>query len=287
MRLYNPKADIFIPDNRPVPEALARTTHLGVGAHQDDLEFMAFHGIAACHGSSELGFTGVVVTDGAGSARAGEFADFSDEEMREVRREEQREAARLGQYAAMVQLDYPSEAVKVVENSRLTEDLLEIFQAARPREVYLHNPADKHDTHIAVLAHALRALRMLPKSMRPEKVYGCEVWRSLDWLVDSDKVIQDVSAREKFGERLAAVFASQIAGGKRYDLAVAGRRFANATFFDAHATDRATALQWAMDLTPLLADETLDPLVYTLCFVERFRADIEKRLRTFFPAEQS
>ncbi len=287
MRLHNPNADIFIPDNQPVPEALARTTHLGVGAHQDDLEFMAFHGIAACHDRADCGFTGVVVTDGAGSARTGEFARFSDEEMREVRREEQREAARLGRYAAMVQLDYASGEVKVSENARLTEDLLAVFRSTRPREVYLHNPADKHDTHIAVLAHSLRALRRLPESERPGKVYGCEVWRSLDWLVDADKVIQNVSAQEKLGEKLAAVFASQIAGGKRYDLAVAGRRFANATFFDAHSTDRATALQWAMDLTPLMADETLDPLDYTLRFVARFRRDIEDRLRKFFPVEQS
>jgi hypothetical protein len=35
---------LFVPDQKALPEALTRTTHLGVGAHHDDLEFMAFHG---------------------------------------------------------------------------------------------------------------------------------------------------------------------------------------------------------------------------------------------------
>ena len=45
MKLHNPTAEIFIPDGLPVPAALKRITHLGIGAHQDDLEFMAFHGV--------------------------------------------------------------------------------------------------------------------------------------------------------------------------------------------------------------------------------------------------
>ena len=49
MRLRQSSADIFIPDGKPAEEALARITHLGIGAHQDDLEFMAFHGILQCH----------------------------------------------------------------------------------------------------------------------------------------------------------------------------------------------------------------------------------------------
>ena len=48
MNLHIPTADIFIPDGQPPAAALARVTHLGIGAHQDDLEFMAFHGIEAC-----------------------------------------------------------------------------------------------------------------------------------------------------------------------------------------------------------------------------------------------
>ena len=39
---------LFIPDGKPVDEAFSRVTHLAVGAHQDDIEFMAFHGALTC-----------------------------------------------------------------------------------------------------------------------------------------------------------------------------------------------------------------------------------------------
>ena len=58
-----------------------------------------------------------------------------------------------------------------------------------------------------------------------------------------------------------------------------GRRAANATFGDAHQTDHETAMQWAMDLTPLIHDDTLDPVEYTLGFIERLKIDVAARLR--------
>ena len=67
----NPKADLLIPDQTEGPTAFARTTHLGIGAHQDDLEFMAFHGILACFAREDRWFGGVTCTNGAGSSRSG------------------------------------------------------------------------------------------------------------------------------------------------------------------------------------------------------------------------
>jgi len=75
----------------------------------------------------------------------------------------------------------------------------------------------------------------------------------------------------------AGVFESQIAGGKRSDLAVAGRRRAQATFFESHATDRATAVTFAMDLTPLIANPDIVGRVTGL--IEQFKADVERKLR--------
>lgn len=279
MNLHQPTADVFIPDGQPPAAALARTTHLGIGAHQDDLEFMALHGIAACYESGAEWFTGVTCTNGAGSARTGAFAKFSDAEMIAARREEQREAARLGRYAAMLQLDHPSRTARDPSDPRLREDLIAIFAATRPRVVYTHNPADKHDTHIGVLAAVLGALRELPAAHRPEAVHGCEVWRNLDWLPDGEKVLHDVSGHDALAAALGSVFASQIAGGKRYDLAVIGRRRANATFFDSHATDASTALAFAMDLTPLIRDDAPDLVDYVTGFIDRFRADVAAKLR--------
>jgi LmbE family N-acetylglucosaminyl deacetylase len=281
LKLHQPAADVFIPDGSPVAAALARTTHLCIAAHQDDIEIMAHSAIAECYGRADAGFTGVVVTDGGGSPRAGEFARFSDEEMKRVRRDEQRRAAQLGRYAAQIQLAHPSAVVKDARTPVVVDDLRALLATMSPRVVYLHNPADKHDTHIAVLLRCLAALRALPREKRPARVLGCEVWRNLDWLLDADKAVLDDSARPELAAELIAAFRSQIAGGKRYDLAIAGRRLANATFFTSHATDRATALTWAMDLTPLVHDETASVEEFTLGYLDRLRADVAARLKKF------
>jgi LmbE family N-acetylglucosaminyl deacetylase len=279
MNLHFPTADIFIPDGRPVADALARVTHLAVGAHQDDLEFMAFRGIIECFHSAENWFGGVTCTNGAGSSRIGDYARFTDEEMMLVRRDEQRQAAIVGRYAAMLQLDYPSRVAKDPADQRLREDLRAILQASKPRVVYTHNPADKHDTHIAVVIPLLQAIRDLPKNERPEAVHGCEVWRNLDWLGDDEKVVHDVSGHDNLAAAVNGIFDSQIAGGKRYDLAVLGRRRANATFFSSHTTDASDALAFAMDLTPLVKDDSLDIVEYVTGAIDRFRADVSAKLR--------
>ena len=93
MKLFQPAADLFVPDGVAVESALSRTTHLCVAAHQDDIEIMAYHGVAECFGRKDKWFTGVVVTNGAGSPRTGIYGDFTDEEMQQVRVGEQRKAA--------------------------------------------------------------------------------------------------------------------------------------------------------------------------------------------------
>ncbi len=278
MELHNPTAEIFVPDGKPVATALKRITHLGIGAHQDDLEFMAFHGILECFASRSKWFGGVTCTNGSGSARAGRYKKFSDGQMMAVRRQEQNRAAKLGKFGIMLQLDYPSSAVKSATDPALKEDLKKILTATRPEIVYTHNLADKHDTHIGVAIAAIQAMRELPRHHRPKRVIGCEVWRDLDWLADADKVVMDVSGHDKLAATLNGVFESQIAGGKRYDLAILGRRSANATFFDAHTTDAATQLIFGMDLTPLVADESLDMVDYVTGFIEGFRDDVKSKL---------
>lgn len=278
MKLHNATAEVFVPDGKPETEALARVTHLGIGAHQDDLEFMAFHGILACYHSEKEWFGGVTCTNGGGSARSGPYAGFTDAQMQAVRRKEQDAAAVVGRFGVMVQLDYPSSVIKSANDTLLKNDLRQILAATRPRVVYTHNPADKHDTHIGVVIAALQAMRELPRDQRPGKVYGCEVWRNLDWMIDSEKVALDVSTHENLAAALNGIFDSQIAGGKRYDIATLGRRRANATFFESHATDKSEQLIFAMDLSPLVADESLDIVGYVTGFIDRFKADVTGKL---------
>lgn len=279
MKLQNKTAEIFVPDGQPIVEALPRITRLGIGAHQDDLEFMAFHGILACYQDDAEYFGGVTCTNGNSSARTGPYAGYTDAEMMAARRREQNAAAVMGHYGVMIQLDYPSSAVKGSAASALRNDLKQILAATRPRIVYTHNPADKHDTHVGVVVAALQAMRELPRTERPQKVWGCEVWRNLDWLPDADKVLMDVSGHENLAAALNGVFDSQIAGGKRYDLATQGRRRANATFFEPHAVDKTTQLAFGMDLTPLVADESRDIVTYVGDLIEKFRSDVERKLQ--------
>jgi LmbE family N-acetylglucosaminyl deacetylase len=271
-------AELFVPDGLPAGEALARTTHLCFAAHQDDIEIMAAAPILQCFQQQELWFTGVVVTDGRGSPRDDLYRDYTDEDMRVVRFKEQKKAAVIGEYAAQILLDYPSKAVKAGSYKQTIEDIVKILKATRPQFVYTHNLADKHDTHVGVALKVIEAVRHLPQAEQPQQLYGCEVWRDLDWMIDADKVPFDCSAHENLQMALVGVFDSQICGGKRYDLATMGRRKAHATYYASHGTDTTTGLTYGMDLTPLMRNPGLDPGDYVQGYLRHFAQDVAERI---------
>ncbi|MBN1312712.1 MAG: PIG-L family deacetylase [Anaerolineae bacterium] len=271
-------AAVFVPDNISPEKALKRTTHLAIGAHPDDLEIMAIDGILQCYQRSDRWFTGVVVTNGGGSPRDDLYGDYTDEQMQVVRAVEQRAAATVGQYGAQVLLDYPSSMVKDGSRPEVAADIKRVLEYTRPATVYTHNLADKHATHIAVAVRVIQAIRDLPKELHPQHLYGCEVWRNLDWMPDEDKIVFDCSSRENLQEALLGVFDSQICGGKRYDLATMGRRRANATFFTSHGVDNSTGLCFGMDLTPLIVDPAMDIAGYVQSYIERFSLNVHSSI---------
>ena len=278
MKLSEAKAEIWVPDGVEERRALARTTHMAIAAHQDDVEIMALEGILEGFGSQEKWFTAVIVTNGAGSPRDGLYAASTDEQMQVVRRLEQKKAAFVGEYSALALLDHSSSAVKSPSNSGPREDLKVLIAAARPDVIYTHNLADKHDTHVGVALRVIAAIRELPLDQRPRRLLGCEVWRDLDWMNDSDKVVFNLDQHENIATSLVGVFDSQIAGGKRYDLATMSRRRAHATYHQSHAVDAAQWINFAMDLTPLVADEKLEPVAYAQGFIQRFADEVNTRL---------
>jgi LmbE family N-acetylglucosaminyl deacetylase len=278
MKLHSSSAEIYVPNRLSPEQALGRTTHFCVAAHPDDIEIMAAQPILECFHQPDKAFTGVVVTDGHGSPRDGLYKNFTDEAMRLVRFSEQRKAADVGEYAAMVLLDYPSKVVKDSARKDLVEDLITLLRAAKPQVIYTHNLADKHDTHVAVSLRLIQALRSLDPAERPEKVIGCEIWRSLDWIVDKEKIVMDVSEHQNLQAALLGVFDSQIAGGKRYDTAAMGRRLANATFYDPRTIDNADGLIFGMDLTPLMQDSNLEICAYVQGFIDHLSQDIAARI---------
>jgi LmbE family N-acetylglucosaminyl deacetylase len=239
---------------------------------------MAYHGILKCFASPTPCFLGIIATDGAGSPRDGFYKKYTDEEMKAVRKKEQKKAALVGEYAGVAFLNYSSAEIKDVKNAGPKNDLKDLLALARPSIVYTHNPADKHDTHVAVGLRAIQAIRELPPELRPEKLLGCEVWRDLDWLLDEDKVGLDVSEHQNLATSLVSVFDSQVAGGKGYDMATIGRRRAHATYYATHDVDVATSMIFAMELTALVKDVSLDIREFVCRYINRFAADVEKRI---------
>ncbi|MCH2109147.1 MAG: PIG-L family deacetylase [Polyangiaceae bacterium] len=278
MKFFQPKSEVYVWNDLPAEQALENTTHLGLCAHQDDLEILAVHGIMQCFHQPGRGFTGVVVSNGAGSARDFDYADFTDEEMQDIRRVEQKKAAFVGEYAAQIMLDHPSGMVKDPQETKVVEDIVAILKKTRPEVVYTHNLCDKHDTHIGVVLRVIEALRRLTPEERPKQVIGCEVWRDLDWLPDHLKVVMDVTGHENVQAALLGVFDSQIAGGKRYDLAALGRRKAHATFSESHGVDKTEGLIYGMDLMPLVVDTTIEPAKYAESLLKALIDDVSQRV---------
>jgi len=278
MKFYKQSSEIYIWNGQCEKAALEQTTHLAIAAHQDDVEIMAYHGIMECFGKSDKHFSAIVAANGAGSPRTGIYKDYTNDEMIEIRKHEQRKAAFVGEYSALAQLMYTSGEIK--ENlSAVTDDIFKVLQAASPAIVYTHNLADKHETHVAIALRTITAIRRLPKDARPQKLYGCEVWRALDWMEDEDKVLLNVSGRQNLNYALINVFDSQSSGGKNYGAAATGRRLANATFSSFKDTDTHTHTIYAMDLTPLIHDDSLDIQQFTLAHINKFSKCVEDKIR--------
>lgn len=253
--------------------------YLAVGAHYDDIEIMATDGILKGFQTGRH-FSAVIVTDGRNSPRNHKLAHISDIEMMAIREKEQIQAAKIGKYQDLIFLKHRSEDVKNPQNPMVVKELQAIFQNAHADTIYTHNLCDKHPTHIAVSIKVIQALRNLDIKDRPRHLYGVEVWRGLDWLSDADKVTFDVSEGTDLTTKQLQAFSSQITGGKRYDSGVIGRRFANATFLESHATDHAEQLIYAMDLTPLIDDSNQEIIPFVTERIHRFEADVLDVLKT-------
>ena len=254
---------------------------MAVFAHQDDVEFCAFHGIVECYDNADKGFHAVIVCDGTNSSRAGKYANYTNEQMITSRAIEQETASKIGRYTSLDQFKYPSAEIMDKNNSNVVQDIYNALVKVKPEVVYTHNLADKHNTHVAVVLRLISAIRMMLPQDRPQVVYGCEMWRGLDWLCESDKVVLDVSKNRELAWELFNVFESQIAGGKNYAKGVCGRCVANAAFDKSHALDTLSHVTYAMDLTPLIKNDKLCPAEFTKDYINRFECDVLTKINAF------
>ncbi len=273
-------ADYFIPDGATLEVAMERATMLAIGAHPDDIEILAVPGILKAFQAGGNQLFGLVATTGGGTLRSVDDAELSYLEMRETRTEEQKQAASLGQYSGVVLLNYGSAEIKDACYHAPDKDLQAVIQAVRPREVYMHNPFDRHDTHVAVCMRGIAALRAVAAQTgwMPQHVYGCEAWRGLDWLVHCDRTALPVHDPNHLSDRLLRVYKSQFLSEKQYDLAARGRRIVNATYQESQALGSEHEMAFAVDLMPLLEDPTIAVSTYVKHTIDRFRADSLSRL---------
>ena len=98
-------SEIYFPAGKGSDQQLLKTTHLGIGAHQDDLEILAIHGIMKAYDDPESFFTGVTITNGVNTSRRGDYQLVSDQDYQQIRNEEQKRAADLGKYNAQFLLN--------------------------------------------------------------------------------------------------------------------------------------------------------------------------------------
>lgn len=269
-------ADCLVPDGVDLAQAWGRTRVLGVGAHPDDLELMALQPVLDAAAGGQPSFGAVLVCDGAGSVRAGAAQGLDAAALRRLRRGEQEAAARLGRYSVLVQLGWHSDAVRV-PGAPVVAQLERLLTLTRPELLLSHDLADRHDTHVAVALRLLEALRRLPPQQRPRRWLGCEVWRSLDWQAAGDRVALGLKGDLDLAGRLLAAHQSQVSG-KGYLDAARGRRRANAVFGASHAVEAQEEAVLAMDLTPLLLDDTLTARAFLEARIGAFRDEALGRL---------
>lgn len=257
---------IYTPKNRN----LNKVKWLGICAHQDDAEIMAIDGILKGYYSKDYSFALIETTDGVPQS-----ADIS---IKDIRNNEQMKASEIGHYHLLYLLNYTSKEAKDEENEDIINDYIKIIRELRPEVIYTHSILDKHKTHVGVVKKVIEAIRRLPKEERPKAIYGCEVWRSLDFVTDDKKIIFDVSKNLTLQKKLLDVYVSQIKDGKAYSDATIARRKANATFCESHENDKFKLVSYSIDLTPLILDDNLSIKDYATTFIDNLKKDILNNL---------
>jgi LmbE family N-acetylglucosaminyl deacetylase len=271
-------SEIYFPENTKSEIDLSKTTHLGIGAHQDDLEIFAIHGILQAYQNPTKHFTGVTITNGRGAPRTEMTKDLSNPDYIALRNHEQKQAANIGKYLAQFLLNYESDEIRNGRCQDLLMDLIKILEMTSPDIIYTHNLADQHDTHVSVALFVIEALRNANLKDKNIRLFGCEVWRNLDWMSENKVINFNVSQNFELHKDLLAVYKSQNSGGKRYDCASLGRRLANATFTDPHTNGGPSHIVRAMDLTPLIKNPRMSIQRFMTQHMRSFVKDVRNRL---------
>lgn len=244
-----------------------------IAAHKDDGEMIGIKAIDDSFKKDES-LVMIILTNGSGCPRIGEYASISDEDMVEIRTAEQKRAAEIGRYNTLYLLDYSSKLVQE-KDKKIKQEIVEILNRyPNVENIYIHNPFDRHKTHVATCEISVQAIKEVYSHGRLpnlKKVLGVEIWRCLDWLPDNFKVVIDTSGSEFLSQNIMSVFVSQNLA-KKYDEAIIARRLANATFNSSHESNAYTSLTYAIDLIGVVTNvnkKLLDLLTNVLDLFEK------------------
>ena len=248
-----------------------------IAAHKDDGEMIGIKGIDDSFKKDES-LVMIILTNGSGCPRVGEFESVSDEDMVEIRTAEQKRTSEIGRYNMLYLLEHPSKAVQSKEEA-IQQEIIEILEKYPDVEnIYIHNPFDSHKTHVCACELAIDSIRdmyLKGKLQKLKNVLGVEVWRSLDWLPDKYKVALDTSGSEFISQNIMSVFVSQNMA-KRYDEAIAARRMANATFDASHESNSCASLTYAINLMDLVTSVNKNILDLLTENIELFEKNLRK-----------
>lgn len=207
MEIYKPQVSYDIIKES---DCLQKTTHLAISAHADDIEMMALHGIQECFNSRNSCFSAIVVTNGAGSTKTGDYEQLNTQDIVLVRKKEQMKAAIIGEYSSISFLNYSSQSIKY--GKAVEKDLEYLIKEMQPQIIYTHCIMDEHLTHIAVCKHVINVLKRIKDEIPRVQLFGCELWGGLDWLPRNRRIEFDVSRRSNLSNALIGIYDSQIDG---------------------------------------------------------------------------
>lgn len=272
-----PEAAFYTPKN-----AAQKATVAVIGAHFDDVPIGAFGGVldtgsVTAEGfkrNEDQGLLAIITSDCRGSANRGRFANVTKDEMRLLRREEQKQEADLGEYAGVAMLDYSSAELKGGKDEDILKaagDIKKLLLESQPETVYLHAPFDRHETHLSSTLPALIALEQLRNEGKyvPKKVLGYEVWGNHDFVGKViDPEIQKrngieglfvqrslTHAEMDFQSKMIGCHVTQTEGSKDYVEATIGRQIANETFGEPRESNDIRGQLNMVDLMPIVRGE--------------------------------
>lgn len=241
--------------------------YLCICADAGDTEIMAIDGIQRGYRAKKYTFATVITSDGLSLERAGKLAKATDRKVNTTKNREQKAAAEIGRYNSVYFLSHKTDEILDQENEDIVNEYLEIIKELKPRIIYTHSILDRDPTHVSVAVKVINALRKLRKGQMPAVLYGCEMWRDLDW-VDPSKVISfDVSHNIRLQKQLINVHQSQNAS-RDFINATIGRRYVNATYSRSEKKKDAKLTARAINMTTLLRRKEYPIKRFAMSFVD-------------------